>query len=124
MSRISLVYVVKLASKLTMNVVDINHIQKCLVMIKIVVFFKRVHNVLRVCLCAWEALFYLPWIVFIFVNEVLTQIKERGSCEIQWMVKRSPTQISQWGKFLFWYGCLMSVFFPILNNFVKAVSLG
>lgn len=89
-----------------------------------VVFFKRVHIFFCVCLSLWEALFYLPWIVFIFVNEVLTQMKERGSCEVQCMVKHSPTQISQWGKFLFWYGCLMSVFFPALNNFVKAVSLG
>lgn len=63
---------------------------------------------MHVCLSAWEALFYLPWIVFIFVNEVLTQMKERGSCEIQGMVKHSSSQISQWGKFLFWYGCLMS----------------
>jgi len=88
------------------------------------VFVKRAHRVSHVCLSVWEALFYLPWIVFIFVNEVLTQMEKRGSCEIQSMVKHSPTQISQRGKFLFWYGCLMSVFFPVLKNFVKAVSLG
>lgn len=58
--------------------------------------------------CAWEALFYLPWIVVIFINEISTRMKERGSYEIQCVVKHSPAQISQWGKLLFWYGYLMS----------------
>lgn len=55
----------------------------------------------------------------IFINEILTQMKERGSWEIQCMVKHSPAQISQWGKLLFWYGCSMSVFFLVLNNFCE-----
>lgn len=48
----------------------------------------------------------------IFINEILIQMKERGSCEIQCMVKHSTAQISQWGKLLFWYGYLMSCLFP------------
>lgn len=55
----------------------------------------------------------------IFINEILTQMKGRGSCEIQCMVKHSPAQISQWGKLLFWYGYLISVFFPVLSNFCE-----
>lgn len=55
----------------------------------------------------------------IFINEISTQMQERGSCEIQCMVKHSPAQISQWGKLLFWYGYLMSAFFPVLSNFCE-----
>lgn len=92
------------------------------------VVFKRVHkfssrndSVIPFCVFAWVhgKLFYLPWIVVIFINEILTQMKGRGSSEIQCMVKHSPAQISQWGKLLFWHGYLLSVFFPVLNNFCE-----
>lgn len=55
----------------------------------------------------------------IFINEISTHMKERGSCEIQCVVKHSTAQSSQWGKLLFWYSYLMSVFFPVLNNFCE-----
>lgn len=92
------------------------------------VVFKRVHkfssrndSVIPFCVFAWVhgKLFYLPWIVDIFINEISTQMKGRGSSEIQCMVKHSPAQISQWGKLLFWHGYLLSVFFPVLNNFCE-----
>lgn len=92
------------------------------------VVFKKVHNfsncndsVIPFCVFArvHGKLFYLPWIVVIFINEISTQMKGRESSEIRCMVKHSPALISQWGKLLFWYCYLISVFFPVLNNFCE-----
>lgn len=63
-------------------------------MIQTVVFSKRVCSVLCVSLSSWEVLFYLPWIAFIFVNEVLTLRKKSPVRFSVWLTTLQPRSVS------------------------------